>query len=161
MSSCCGDVEEDEGYLVVSLGDGLANLGEESGELLEGFDDSLVDELELGLDLIPRLADDFVVFYEIPEGLGGGGRGGEGGLGLNRFEDGGKVGGEGGLGGDEEEDGVAEEGGVLEQTRAVLLELGEFGVQFVELGEAGSATLASTPTATHLGVLALCGGERA
>ena len=129
--------EDEESDLVVSLGDGLANLGEEGGELLEGFDNSVVDELELRLDLIAGLTDDLVVFYEIPESLGGGGRGGEGGLGLNRFEDGGKVAREGGLGGDEEEDRVAEDGGVLEQVRAVLFELGELGVELVKLGGIG------------------------
>ena len=80
MSSCPRGVESDESDLVISLGDSLANFGKEGGELLEGFDNSLVDELELGLNLIPRLADDLVVLYEIPERLGCGGRGGEGGF---------------------------------------------------------------------------------
>lgn len=79
---------------------------------------------------------------------------------MNRFEDGGEVGREGGLRSDEEEDGVAEDGGVLEQTRAVLFELSEFGVQLVELPRIRSATLSATHSATHLGVLTLCSEER-
>ena len=79
---------------------------------------------------------------------------------MNRFEDGGEVGREGGLRGDEEEDGVAEDGGVLEQTRAVLFELSEFGVQLVELARIRSATLSATHGTAHLGVLTLCSEEK-